>query len=95
LGKMVPYLIYVIRLELCHAAGLLRLRCHRDGDHALLFRVVRATGPPSLLPHCVGWVGVVHLRDQPPFVASGTLHGLGSKKAEAPSTTHIIPGVNF
>jgi hypothetical protein len=28
-----------------------------------------------------------------PFAVSGALHGLGSEKAEAPSTSHIIPGV--
>jgi hypothetical protein len=51
--------------------------------------------PPSLLPHCVGWVSVVGIRDQPPFVASGTSHGSGGEKAEAPSTPRIIPSMNF
>jgi hypothetical protein len=52
-------------------------------------------GPPSLLPRRVGWVGVVGLQDQPSFVVSGTLHGLGGKNAKARSTPCIIPGVSF
>jgi hypothetical protein len=50
-------------------------------------------GPPSLQPHHVGWVDVVGMRDQPLFVASGTLHDSGGKKAEAPITPCLILGV--
>jgi hypothetical protein len=57
------------------------------------FQSCECDGPPSLLPHRVGWVGVVGLWDQLPFVACGTLHGSDGEKAEAPSTPRIIPGM--
>jgi hypothetical protein len=63
-------------------------------DTAHSFQSCAHDGLPSVLSHCVRWVGVVGLRDQPPFVVSGTLHDSGGEKAEAPSTPHIIPGVN-
>jgi hypothetical protein len=36
LGMVVPYLIYVIHVELCRAAGSLGFLRQRDGNYALL-----------------------------------------------------------
>jgi hypothetical protein len=36
LGMVVPYLVYVIYVELCRVIGLLRFRRPRDGGRALL-----------------------------------------------------------
>jgi hypothetical protein len=35
-GMVVPYLIYVVHVELCHAALSLRFLHRRDGNYALL-----------------------------------------------------------
>jgi hypothetical protein len=48
--------------------------------------------PLSLLLHRVRCIGVVGMRAQPPFVMSGTLHGLDGEKAKAPSMPRIILG---
>jgi hypothetical protein len=52
-------------------------------------------GPPFLLPHHVGWIDVVGMRAQPPFVVSGTLHGLDGEKAKVPSMLCFILGTGF
>jgi hypothetical protein len=57
------------------------------------FRSCKCDRPPSLVPHCAGWVGVIGMWDQPSFVASGTLHGSGGEKAGALSTPLINLGV--
>jgi hypothetical protein len=62
-----------------------------ETTHSFLSR--ECDGPPSMLPHRVWWVGVVGVRDQPLFVASGTLHGSDGEKDDAPSTPLINLGV--
>jgi hypothetical protein len=63
--NIVPYLIYVVRVELRRAANLLRFPCRRDVDRALLQSCAR-DGPPSLLTCCVGWVSVCQLAGSAP-----------------------------
>jgi hypothetical protein len=56
------------------------------------FRSCEREGPHSMVPHRTGWVSVIGVWDQPPFVSSGTLHGSGGKKAGALSTQLINLG---
>jgi hypothetical protein len=55
------------------------------------FQSCEHDGLPSLVPHHAGWVSVTSMRDQPPFVASGTLHGSGGEKDDALS----VPLINL
>jgi hypothetical protein len=94
LGIGVPYLICVPRMELCRAIGLLGL-LHRGTKATHSSQNRGPDGSPSLLPHHAGWINIIDMRARSPLAVSGALHGLGGKKAKAPSTPRTIPGVGF
>jgi hypothetical protein len=80
LGMVVLYLVYVIYVEL---------------ETAQFFWSCECDGSPSLVSHHARWVGVIGVWDQPLFMVSGTLHGLGSEKADTLSTPPINLGMGF
>jgi hypothetical protein len=53
---VVPYLIYVVHVELCHTIGLLRFHYHSDEDHTLLLELrMQLTAFLGSPPRQVGW----------------------------------------
>jgi hypothetical protein len=61
-----------------------------ETTHSL--RSCEHNGLPSLVPDRVSYAGVTGVWDQPPFVASGTLHDSGSEKADTLSTPPVNRG---
>jgi hypothetical protein len=52
MGAVVPYLIYVVCMELCHVAGLLRFCRYRDEDQALLLGLQEQRAAFHYFPPC-------------------------------------------
>jgi hypothetical protein len=79
-------------MELRCSVGLLRL-LYRGTEATHSSRSHGRDVPPSLLPHHAGWIDIVDVWAQSPLAVSEVLHGLGGKRAKAPSMTRTILGV--
>jgi hypothetical protein len=90
----VPYLTYILRVELHHVVGMLGF-LHRRTKATHSFRSRGCGGSPSLLAHRDGRINVVDVWARLPLTVSGVLCGLDGKKIKAPSMPCTIPSVGF
>jgi hypothetical protein len=91
LGIEIPYLVCLLRVELCHVAG--SLGDPVDGIDAT--HSSQSSGSPSLLFCRTSWVDVVDVWVRPPLVVNGMAHGSGGEEVKEPSPPRNILNGRF